>query len=239
MPTARGLIVRTQSGFFTVETGQGQYVCQLRGRLKQGPRLGDIAALGDWVKFTILDDGTGIIEEIEPRSRLLSRMDPRPQGEYEQIIIANPDQILFVFACTQPEPRLGMLDRYLVIAEKQNIPAVVVANKTDLTGMDKAREIFSCFEELGYPVLYVSAKTGLNVDELHKQLIGKVSALTGPSGAGKSSLLNAVQPGLGLAASHVSRATRKGRHTTVVREMFPLKEGGYVADTPGLKALAL
>src|SRR5690554_3510058 len=110
MPTARGLIVRTQSGFFTVETGQGQYVCQLRGRLKQGPRLGDIAALGDWVKFTILDDGTGIIEEIEPRSRLLSRMDPRPQGEYEQIIIANPDQILFVFACTQPEPRLGMLD---------------------------------------------------------------------------------------------------------------------------------
>jgi ribosome biogenesis GTPase len=239
MPTARGLIVRTQSGFFTVETGQGQYVCQLRGRLKQGPRLGDIAALGDWVKFTILDDGTGIIEEIEPRSRLLSRMDPRPQGEYEQIIIANPDQILFVFACTQPEPRLGMLDRYLVIAEKQNIPAVVVANKTDLTGMDKAREIFSCYEELGYPVLYVSAKTGLNVDELHKQLIGKVSALTGPSGAGKSSLLNAVQPGLGLAASHVSRATRKGRHTTVVREMFPLKEGGYVADTPGLKALAL
>ena len=239
MPTARGLIVRTQSGFFTVETGQGQYVCQLRGRLKQGPRLGDIAALGDWVKFTILDDGTGIIEEIEPRSRLLSRMDPRPQGEYEQIIIANPDQILFVFACTQPEPRLGMLDRYLVIAEKQNIPAVVVANKTDLTGMDKAREIFSCYEDLGYPVLYVSAKTGLNVDELHKQLIGKVSALTGPSGAGKSSLLNAVQPGLGLAASHVSRATRKGRHTTVVREMFPLKEGGYVADTPGLKALAL
>mgnify|MGYP000871676309 FL=1 len=239
MPTARGLIVRTQSGFFTVETGQGQYVCQLRGRLKQGPRLGDIAALGDWVKFTILDDGTGIIEEIEPRSRLLSRMDPRPQGEYEQIIIANPDQILFVFACTQPEPRLGMLDRYLVIAEKQNIPAVVVANKTDLTGMDKAREIFSCYEELGYPVLYVSAKTGLNVDELHKQLIGKVSALTGPSGAGKSSLLNAVQPGLGLDASHVSRATRKGRHTTVVREMFPLKEGGYVADTPGLKALAL
>jgi len=239
MPTARGLIVRTQSGFFTVETGQGQYVCQLRGRLKQGPRLGDIAALGDWVKFTILDDGTGIIEEIEPRSRLLSRMDPRPQGEYEQIIIANPDQILFVFACTQPEPRLGMLDRYLVIAEKQNIPAVVVANKTDLTGIDKAREIFSCYEELGYPVLYVSAKTGLNVDELHKQLIGKVSALTGPSGAGKSSLLNAVQPGLGLAASHVSRATRKGRHTTVVREMFPLKEGGYVADTPGLKALAL
>ncbi|NLG72722.1 MAG: ribosome small subunit-dependent GTPase A [Chloroflexi bacterium] len=232
-------MVRTQSGFFTVETGQGQYVCQLRGRLKQGPRLGDIAALGDWVKFTILDDGTGIIEEIEPRSRLLSRMDPRPQGEYEQIIIANPDQILFVFACTQPEPRLGMLDRYLVIAEKQNIPAVVVANKTDLTGMDKAREIFSCYEELGYPVLYVSAKTGLNVDELHKQLIGKVSALTGPSGAGKSSLLNAVQPGLGLAASHVSRATRKGRHTTVVREMFPLKEGGYVADTPGLKALAL
>jgi ribosome biogenesis GTPase len=239
MPTARGLIVRTQSGFFTVETGQGQYVCQLRGRLKQGPRLGDIAALGDWVKFTILDDGTGIIEEIEPRSRLLSRMDPRPQGEYEQIIIANPDQILFVFACTQPEPRLGMLDRYLVIAEKQNIPAVVVANKTDLTGMDKAREIFSCYEELGYPVLYVSAKTGLNVDELHKQLIGKVSALTGPSGAGKSSLLNAVLPGLGLDASHVSRATRKGRHTTVVREMFPLKEGGYVADTPGLKALAL
>ncbi len=235
----RGFIVRSQSGFFTVETGQGRFVCQLRGRLKKGRRLGDVAAVGDRVQITSLDEQTGMIDEVEPRQRMFARLAPDPQGEYLQILIANPSQVALVFACDQPAPRLGMLDRFLVIAEKQAVPALIVANKVDLVGAEAVQAIFGPYAPLGYEVIYTSTLTGQGLDDLRARLADKVTLFTGPSGVGKSSLLNAVQPGLGLQVKRISRATRKGRHTTVVRELFPLLGGGYVADTPGLKALAL
>ena len=239
----RGLVVRSQAGFYTVQP-QGRadlepVVCRLRGKLKRGPRRGDLVAIGDWVRFRRLPDGTGLIEAIEPRQRALSRMAPTPRGEYEQIIVANPDQVVFVFACANPEPRLRMLDRMLVVAEKQEIPALIVANKADLVSPEEAQALFGRYAEIGYPVLYTSAVTGQGLAELKAHLRGKISALAGPSGVGKSSLLNAIQRGLGLAVREVSRATGEGRHTTVVRALFPLDEGGYVADTPGLKAFSL
>lgn len=235
----RGQVVRSQSGFYTVNTPEGQFICHLRGRLKKGPRLGDLVAVGDWVQVAPLPDGKGVIETIEPRQRMLARMAPTPRGEYQQIILANPDQAVFVFSCANPAPRLGMLDRFLVIAEKQSLPALIVANKVDLVGRDVAQEIFGLYPPLGYPVIYTSVRSQLGLEELRSYLQGRLSVLAGPSGAGKTSLLNALQPGLGLAVREVSQATSKGRHTTVVREMFPLQGGGYVADTPGLKALAL
>jgi ribosome biogenesis GTPase len=234
-----GLIIRAQSGFFTVETEVGPVVCQLRGRLKQGPRTGDLAAVGDRVRITLLEDGSGMIDEIEERERAIVRLDPRPQGEYRQILLANVDQAIFVFACARPQPRLRMLDRFLVIAEKQGIPAVIVANKVDLVGQGEAESIFGLYEKIGYPVIYTSAKTGQGIETLRGTLAGKLSALAGPSGVGKSSLLNAMQPGLGLEVDEVSKALDKGKHTTVVRQLFPLAGGGYVADTPGWKSLAL
>lgn len=237
------MIIKAQSGFFTVElnsdAGAGPVVCQLRGKLKQGKAVGDLAALGDRVRIQVLSDGSGVIEEVEKRKRAIVRLDPRPQGEYQQILLANPDQAVFVFACTQPNPKLRMLDRFLVIAEKQNIPALIVVNKTDLLSLNEAREIFGLYEPLGYRMHYTSARTGQGIDELKQQLIGKISAFSGPSGAGKSSLLNAIQPGLGLEVREISTAMKKGKHTTVVRQMFPLEGGGYVADTPGWKSLAL
>lgn len=237
--TLQGLVIRTQSGFFTVQTTAGEVVCQLRGRLKKGRRLGDVAAVGDQVRLTRLADGSGMIEEILPRKNMISRTAPDPQGEYQQILIANPDQVLLVFACQQPEPRFGMLDRFLVIAERGGVPAVIVANKMDLVGLENAQALFDRYVPLGYPVIYTSARSGIGIETLQAQLAGKLTLLTGPSGAGKSSLLNAIQPELGLRVSRVSRSTSKGRHTTVVRELFPLEQGGYVADTPGVKALAL
>ncbi len=234
-----GLIVRAQSGFFVVQTGDCQVVCQLRGRLKQGRRETDLAAVGDRVTFTVLPDGSGMIEAIEPRRRLIVRLDPRPQGIYRQILLANPDQAVFVFACAHPAPHLRMLDRFLVIAEKQGVPAVIVANKIDLVGHSQAEALFGHYVPIGYPVLYASARGGEGVDELRRLLTGKTSALAGPSGVGKSSLLNAVQPGLGLAVRDVSQAVNKGRHATVVRQLFPLAGGGWVADTPGWRSLAL
>jgi len=235
----RGLVVRTQSGFLTVQTEEGPFVCQLRGRLKQGPREGDVVAVGDWVEVKPINDDMGVVEEIEPRARAFVRMAPLPQGEYRQILVANPDQVALVFACAEPEPRFGMLDRYLVIAEAQGVPPLIVANKVDLVGLEQAQALYSQYSEIGYPVLYTSAMTHYGILPLKQKLSAKITLLTGPSGAGKSSLLNAIQPGLGLEVKRVSQATSKGRHTTVYREMFPLDEGGYVVDTPGLKALAL
>lgn len=232
-----GLIVKAQSGFFTVETGQDLIVCQLRGKLKQGRATGDIAALGDKVRVTVGADGSGAIEDVEARKQAIVRLDPRPQGQYQQVLLANADQAVFVFACAHPNPKLRMLDRFLVIAEKQRVPAIIVANKTDL--VENAKEIFGLYEPLGYRVIYTSTKTGAGIDELHNALKNKISAFAGPSGAGKSSLLNQIQPGLGLAVNEISTAVNKGRHTTVTRQLFPLVGGGYVADTPGWKSLAL
>jgi ribosome biogenesis GTPase / thiamine phosphate phosphatase len=232
-----GLIVKAQSGFFTVETDEGFVICQLRGKFKQGRATGDIAALGDHVQITVLTDESGIVEKVEERKRAIVRLDPRPQGVYQQVLLANTDQAVFVFACANPNPKLRMLDRFLVITEKQQIPAVIIANKIDL--VENARELFGLYESIGYHVIYTSTKTGAGLDELKIQLQNKISALAGPSGVGKSSLLNKIQNGLGLAVNEISMAMRKGRHTTVTRQLFALDGGGYVADTPGWKSLAL
>ena len=233
----QGLITKAQSGFFWVETGEGVIVCQLRGKLKQGRAKGDIAALGDSVEITVLDDGSGVIESVEARKQLIARIDPRPGGVYQQVLLANPDQAVFVFACANPNPKLRMLDRFLVIAEKQKIPVVIVANKIDL--VENPKDNFGMYEAIGYRVIYTSTKNGTGLEELRTQLQKKISAFAGPSGVGKSSLLNALQPGLGLAVNEISTAMNKGRHTTVSRQLFPLEGGGYVADTPGWKSLGL
>jgi ribosome biogenesis GTPase / thiamine phosphate phosphatase len=235
-----GWVTRMQSGFITVKTeGAGGVVCRLRGRLKKNRFEGDILAIGDKVMVSILADGSGMIEEITPRTHELARMAPTPRGEFRQVLVANPDQIVLVFACAHPEPRLRMLDRFLVICEKQRIPVLIVANKADLVAPAAAEAIFAVYARLGYPLLYTSVAQRRGVDELHQHLQGKLSGLAGPSGVGKSSLLNAIQPDLGLAVRAVSDTTTKGRHTTVVRELFPLQGGGFVADLPGLKSLAL
>jgi len=211
----------------------------LRGRLKRTSIRADILAVGDRVGFSPQSDGTGMIESIEPRQKALVRLDPTPKGLYQQVLLANPDQVVLVFSCANPAPHLRMLDRFLVICEKQRIPPIIVANKIDLVGLEQARQIFAAYPGLEYPVLFTSVKQPYGIDALHKRLSGRLSGLAGPSGVGKSSLLNSIQPDLGLAVREVSDTTFKGRHTTIVREMFALQEGGFVVDLPGLKSLAL
>ncbi|MFN2276445.1 MAG: ribosome small subunit-dependent GTPase A [Candidatus Promineifilaceae bacterium] len=241
-----GRVIKGLSGFFTVDSEKGLIVAQLPGRLKKERKDTDIAAVGDWVTVSVNEDGTGTIEEVAERESVLSRTRPgahdarRISADREQVLVANPDQVVFVFAVRKPRPSLRKLDRFLVIAEMNDLPAIICANKIDLLdSIDEARDMFQVYEDLGYEVIYTSAKTGEGIEELAGALKDKISVMTGSSGVGKSSLLNAIQPGLGLRVNEVSEATEKGLHTTRHAEMFPLDEGGYVVDTPGIRGLAL
>ena len=235
----RGLVTRLQASFYTVDVNKNIITCRLRGKHKQSRQNEDFIAVGDWVEVTPLDDGSGVIEDIYPREKAFFRLAPTARGDYKQILLANPDQVMLVFSCANPEPSMRMLDRFLVITEKQEIPVLIVANKVDLIGSQAAQELFSIYTAIGYEVLFTSAQAGLHIIELKEKLIGKISAFSGPSGVGKSSLLNQVQPDLGLRIGGLKDSSKKGKHTTVVRELFPLDEGGYVADMPGLRSLSL
>ena len=241
-----GLITKAQSGFFTVHSESGPVVCTLRGQLQKKRLNTDLVALGDWVTFLRQGDDTGVIHSVAPRTRVLARRAPRGHSRrapayrdrpVEQILVANPHQAIFVFSCAQPAPNLRMLDRFLVTACANEIPALICANKIDLVGRADAAALFGLYEKIGYRVEYTSALHGNGVQRLRARFRGKLSVLAGPSGVGKSTLLNAIQPGLGLAVQAVSQSSSKGRHATVFPQLLPLEGGGWVADTPGLRAL--
>ncbi|NLB71404.1 MAG: ribosome small subunit-dependent GTPase A [Chloroflexi bacterium] len=235
----QGLVIRTQAGYQDVQTDAGIYRCRLRGRLRKGRAEGDLVAVGDQVLIDPQPDLTGSIEEVLPRKSVLSRQLTGVNYEYQQIIIANADLAMLVFSCTNPEPSLRMLDRFLVVTERAHIPAVIVVNKIDLCGIETARAKFSLYEDIGYDVVYASAETGEGVEEMRSYLAGKITSLAGPSGVGKSSLINRILPGVELETADVGQESGKGRHTTQVRQLFKLPVGGYIADVPGLRTLAL
>lgn len=161
------------------------------------------------------------------------------QSDREQVLVANPDQVLFVFSLKKPQSNLRKLDRFLVVAERNELPAAVCVNKIDLGKPGEAQKKFGLYEQLGYPVFYTSAKQNEGIEAVRDFLTGKLTVVAGSSGVGKSSLLNAVQDGLGLKVNQVSQATGKGLHTTRYAELIPLEVGGYVADTPGIRGLAI
>ena len=243
MSTTAGLVLRARSGFYTIKTDEGDLVeARLRGRVKKERQASDLAVIGDRVHLERLPDGSGAIAQVEPRRSRFSRRQPGPRGTWrEDVMVANPDLVAAVFACDRPPPNPRLIDRFLVVAEYNEVPILLVANKVDLVGVATARERFGPYERIGYDVTYASAKAGIGLDELRERLAGKLSIVTGPSGVGKSTLLNALQPGLQLATGEVSDALNKGRHTTTHAELLPLihAEGGYVADTPGIRELGL
>lgn len=226
-----GRVLRIAGGSYHVEVDDGALSCVLAGRLKQGD--GPRASVGDRVRCDRTDEGEGRIVEILPREGTLARRSVT--GRTEQVIVANLDQVVPVFAVARPAPDLAMLDRLLVIAELNGLEAFVALNKTDLGEVDG----FGAYRDAGYEVVPTSAREGTGLDELAERLSGRVSALAGPSGAGKSSLLNVLVPGLHRRVSEVSGERGRGRHTTVNATLVPLPGGGYVADTPGLQVLKL
>jgi ribosome biogenesis GTPase len=194
-------------------------------------------AVGDEVVLERDERGQAwaIAEILARRSRLARRA---PGGGFgERVVAANIDQVVVVFAAAQPEPHPRMLDRFLVIAAANELPARIVVNKIELR--PDARAMFVDYERAGYPLHFTSVKADLGLDELHGALVGQVSALSGPSGVGKSSIINALYPGLDLRVGEISASVNKGRHTTVGADMHPLPDGGYIMDTPGLREVGV
>ena len=248
----RGVVLGGTGGSWRVRVENESLVdASLRGRLKRdssgdGSRR---ASDADRMKLAVGDEvlvepdargGAWAICEILPRRSRLARR--KPGGAYgERIVAANVDQVVIVFAAAKPEPHPRMLDRFLVIAEANELAARIIVNKVDLVGESDAHARFNAYERAGYPVHFTSTKRGDGLNAVRAMLEGRVSVLTGPSGVGKSSLLNALFPGVSLPVGEISESVNKGRHTTVGAIMIPLPDerGGYVVDTPGLREVGM
>ena len=256
----QGVVLSGTGGVWRVRRDDGSVVeASLRGRVKKSNagrradgslRRDTISSAADTLKLTIGDrvlleqdepTGAAAIAEILPRRSRLARRAPGG-GQGERIVAANVDQVVVVFAAANPEPHPRMLDRFLVIAEANDLASRIVINKVELVGgADVARERWRDYERAGYTMHYTSVKRREGLEALHDALAGQVSVLTGPSGVGKSSLLNAMFDGLDLRVGEISESVNKGRHTTVGGYLHPLPgdEGGYVADTPGLREVGM
>jgi ribosome biogenesis GTPase len=157
----------------------------------------------------------------------------------EQVLLANADVAALVFATHEPEPRFGLLDRYLALCAHAGVAAVICMNKLDLGVAPDLERTLALYARLGYPVIWTSATTGAGLNELRARLAARISLLTGPSGVGKSSLTNALIPGASQRVGAISQSTHKGRHTTTGVRLLPLPEGGWLADSAGIRELAL
>ena len=258
-PLVEGLVVALAPDFFEVYTQGTVYLCRARGRLRKArppaaprgraisPRVAAPAAApperpmriatGDHVRIALLSPTEGVIEEVLPRRNALSRA--RAEVETEQVMMANVDLAALVFAVREPEPRLDLLDRYLALCAQAAIPALILINKCDL-GLDQPiSDAIALYASLGYTVLLTSARDGSGLEELRLRLAGRTSLLTGPSGVGKSSLMNALLPDAAQRTGAISEATGQGRHTTTGARLLPLPEGGWLADSAGIRELAL
>lgn len=236
---ASAIVLRTSGGVYDVELEDGTVAeASLRGRLKREQRTGERVVAGDIVATACQPDGSLTIESVAPRSTELARRAPG-HGRKAKVIVANVDRIITVFAVAEPAPNPRLLDRFLVLAEANGLEALIVLNKTELVDDEVAERFLAPYDAAGYPTLRTSIPAGTGLDDLRREVCGGRSVVAGPSGVGKSSLLNTVQPGLGLRVGAVSDAVNKGQHTTVTARLIPLECGGYVADTPGLRELGL
>ena len=239
-----GRVIRAHGLTNSVVTSDGRvFECSIRQVLKSLSIDGrGTVVAGDRVQFRAETDSSGMIESVHPRHGVINR---QSRGQ-QHVIAANVDQLLIVSSAAEPTLKPGLIDRFLLSAKQCELSPVIVINKCDLVDTAELQPLVGVYASLGYRVLLTSAEKGINIDFLRLLLHGKQTALAGQSGVGKSSLLNAVQPGLGLAVSKVSADNQKGRHTTTTATLIPLRataatgeQAGAVFDTPGIRQFQL
>ncbi|HUT12191.1 MAG TPA: ribosome small subunit-dependent GTPase A [Thermoguttaceae bacterium] len=236
----KGRVLSVHGLTSTVEDEQGQiYQCATRRLLKTlSTDLRHVVAAGDRVLLRPIentDPEEGIIERVEPRYGSICRTSRGRQ----QIIVTNVDQLLIVSSAAEPRLKPNLIDRLLISAEKGRVRPVVCINKVDLVEPSVLQPLVGVYSQMGYEVLVLSAKTGFGLDRLERVLAGRENVVAGQSGVGKSSLLNAIDPELGLPVGPVSTDTQKGCHTTTTARLLRLSCGGYVVDTPGIRQFQL
>ncbi len=239
----KGSVIRSVGRWIDVQVGSTVIRSRIRGRMRviHGDETQPVA-IGDHVTLEILDDETGLINKVHQRQNCLNRRAAGRKVGKRQTIVANVDQIWIVQATCQPNMNIGLIDRLLVACEAQNIPGGIVINKTDLasTGLMKTIDGFAHhYGRLRYPVLLTSIEQPDTIDQLRDALKDKFSILIGPSGVGKSSILNVLDPDINIPVEKISKKTNKGCHTTAHARLYPLTNGGSVADTPGIREFGL
>ena len=222
-----GRIIKGIGGFYYIEKEKGLYECRARGILRQNKIT---PLVGDFVKISVVDEDNkkGVVEEIQERKTELVRPP-----------IANVNKALIVFAVKNPTPHLSLLDRFIVLAERENLEIVIILTKIDLDDDNTFEKIKNIYEPCGYKVIGVSNLENKNIDKVKEELKDNTVVFAGPSGVGKSSLLNQIDSNFQLKTGDVSDKIKRGKHTTRHAELFELKFGGMVADTPGFSSLTL
>lgn len=233
----QGRVLKVQGLHSTVQLEDGSTrLCATRRLLKTlSIDQRHVVAAGDLVWVRPEGKSEGIIERVEPRSGVLSRTSRGRQ----HVLVTNVDQLILVTSAAQPRLKPNLIDRYLVTAEKTRIEPIICINKVDLVNRADLEPLIGIYSQLGYRTLQVSATKGWGISVLRDLIRGRSSAFTGQSGVGKSSLLNAIEPGLGLRVQEVSQESEKGKHTTTTAELIPLTLGGFVVDTPGIRQFQL
>ncbi len=223
----KGVIVKGIGGFYYIDTEDGVYETRARGIFrKEGIR----PTVGDYVGISILDEKKkkGSLDEIYPRKNELIR--PR---------VSNVEQAVIVFAAKSPNMNIDLLDRFLLLAEEQELEICIVINKIDKDKKEAYKSVAELYRKAGYPVICTSAEKGIGLEALHDALENKISLFAGPSGVGKSSLINATFPGLNLSTGELSEKIQRGRHTTRHAELIRITDQSYIVDSPGFTSLFL
>lgn len=222
----QGKIIKGIAGFYYVNVVEfGVYECKAKGifrKEKQKPLVGDN------VEIEVLDEETmtGNITALLPRKNELIRP-----------AVANVDQALVVFAVTRPSPHFNLLDRFLVMMERQDIPVVLCFNKEDIAEDEQVERLRSVYEGCGYPCVFTSALEERNIEKIKELLKGKTTVIAGPSGVGKSSLINILNPDAKMETGDISSKIERGKHTTRHSELFTIAQDSYIMDTPGFSSL--
>jgi len=246
----KGLVIKSTGSWYTVETATGEtFECKIKGKFRiKGIKSTNPVAVGDRVKFTIQtvsanenQEKIGLITAIEERKNYIVRRSIN-LSKQSHIIAANIDQAILVVTLSHPVTTTTFIDRYLASAEAYRIPVLLVFNKTDRYN-SKQNELLAkqieTYQNIGYKCLTTSAKTLEGVDQLKEALKNKTNVFNGHSGVGKSTLINILQPGLNLKTKEISDSHNTGKHTTTFSEMYKLNFGGYIIDTPGIKAFGM